>query len=742
MRLGFRCSVGVLVMCCAAVAAAAQRLPEPVTFLAGGSASRSAGMQINPDATRKLRESTGTVSLMGVPLITGQSANFTMQPVQVFSGNATLWSVNADGTTTPLALPATHAWSGADPTDSSRVMFVSANEKSQLRAMIISDSQTSVTVIAPDSSQPGSDYSIRPAALPKIPMCSELPDQACGLPSDQADGTISHQARSTTLYDIELMTDVSNDLYKQLKSDDAVVMDYLVDLYGAVNTIYRRDLQAQFVVVNLAIWHVPDGFSAQHPEDKLPGSSQPNPALTTGDQLYNYRDFTNANRSAAHFDLSQLLDSKDDLGGLAYMDVLSSDFQNSPKYRTSVCNVYGTDDFPGNINTYYWDTMVTAHELGHNVGSPHTHCYTPPIDCCATEACSTCGTASASAGTIMSYCHLWLNSGGSMQMVFHPRCIDKMRPKIETSPILSPHVAQAALQVYGVQSLAAFPNSEPSKATTLVSRQVNGPTITQTFTIVNSGDIATNLSGTPPVAISGSPYLTVTAQPGKTTLAPGESSTFAVQFNPQSWTPQNAQISIPATGIGTFVLKIAGVITPMSAPSTGTFTGSQPINQNTGSYTEIPITIAGVPGRVSDVQVKINGSNCLDPAQTGIQHPYVGDLEMVLESPGGTQVVLMDSPGAGTYGAAGANFCNTLFSDAPGNPAIESITAAGAPYSGTYQPDEPFSRFLGELPNGTWKILVYDAASPDTGIVHSISVIVRGEAQTDVSDWPLYGEQR
>ena len=42
--------------------------------------------------------------------------------------------------------------------------------------------------------------------------------------------------------------------------------------------------------------------------------------------------------------------------------------------------VYGGFDLasPSNI----WDVMVLTHELGHNFGSPHTHCYSPPIDRC------------------------------------------------------------------------------------------------------------------------------------------------------------------------------------------------------------------------------------------------------------------------------------------------------------------------------------------------------------------------
>jgi hypothetical protein len=85
-----------------------------------------------------------------------------------------------------------------------------------------------------------------------------------------------------------------------------------------------------------------------------------------------------------------------------------------------------------------WDYFAMAHEIGHNAGSPHTHCMGPPTYPDWTDMCygseSGCYSGSPQSpgpgnGTIMSYCHLlgWSN----VSLKFHPRCInDQMMPLI------------------------------------------------------------------------------------------------------------------------------------------------------------------------------------------------------------------------------------------------------------------------------------------------------------------------
>ncbi len=79
------------------------------------------------------------------------------------------------------------------------------------------------------------------------------------------------------------------------------------------------------------------------------------------------------------------------------------------------------------------NVRVGAHELGHNFGSRHTHCYDPVIDECygnqggCFSGAVSCPTATGGKGTMMSYCHVPTASGGancgSNLIEFHSRVI-------------------------------------------------------------------------------------------------------------------------------------------------------------------------------------------------------------------------------------------------------------------------------------------------------------------------------
>ena len=127
-------------------------------------------------------------------------------------------------------------------------------------------------------------------------------------------------------------------------------------------------------------------------------SADPYPTTSSGDALEYFKDY----RVLFNGDLAHLVTYDDEnLGGVAYVPALCSD------YTYAYSNIYNFySDFP----TYSWTVDVFTHEMGHNLGSPHTHSCSWPggaIDNCYTpEGGCDPGPEPTDGGTIMSYCHL------------------------------------------------------------------------------------------------------------------------------------------------------------------------------------------------------------------------------------------------------------------------------------------------------------------------------------------------
>lgn len=107
------------------------------------------------------------------------------------------------------------------------------------------------------------------------------------------------------------------------------------------------------------------------------------------------------------------------LGGLAWLDVLCTTPFQAPDGSGGFLWVgpysMANDDIMTNIPdipVYSWDVEASSHEMGHNIGSPHTQSCSwtgGPIDNCVgveDGSCSPGPAPAASGGTIMSYCHL------------------------------------------------------------------------------------------------------------------------------------------------------------------------------------------------------------------------------------------------------------------------------------------------------------------------------------------------
>ena len=120
-----------------------------------------------------------------------------------------------------------------------------------------------------------------------------------------------------------------------------------------------------------------------------------------------------------------------------------------------------------------------------------------------------------------------------------------------------------------------------------------------------------------------------------------------------------------------------------------------------------PLTVDR-PGTIDDLDVEI----------TALDHTWVGDLVIKLRGPDGTTVTLMDQAGGG-----GHNLRDTIFDDQAAT-SIQDVSAADAPFTGRYRPDQPLSAFAGKPLAGTWTLQVSDMTTPDQGTLQTFALLV------------------
>lgn len=89
-----------------------------------------------------------------------------------------------------------------------------------------------------------------------------------------------------------------------------------------------------------------------------------------------------------------------------------------------------------------------------------------------------------------------------------------------------------------------------------------------------------------------------------------------------------------------------------------------------------------------------------------IYHSWVGDLDITLRSPSGTEVLL-----SADNGGAGHNIFNAVFDDDAELP----IHGAAAPFTGQWYPQESLSAFNNEPASGEWHLIILDDFPVDQG---------------------------
>ncbi len=194
---------------------------------------------------------------------------------------------------------------------------------------------------------------------------------------------------------------------------------YIANLFAAHNVIYERD-------VNLRILQ---GYTILRPSTTADPYVQSGTGNADGAKLVEFGDYWNQHypttviRRALAMMLSGKQGSNNSASGIAWVPGLCS------------ANGYSFNQvFKFAEQTAGNDVGVVAHEVGHNMSSPHTHCYAnPKPDVCYNgESCYSGSTACpalatyngvSARGTLMSYCHVL--GGCDKADVFHTESLSR-----------------------------------------------------------------------------------------------------------------------------------------------------------------------------------------------------------------------------------------------------------------------------------------------------------------------------
>ncbi len=422
------------------------------------------------------------------------------------------------------------------------------------------------------------------------------------------------------------------ELYQAKSSNVTTTTNYATGAYNNVAAIYQNE-SISTQVSEVFVWTTADSY---------PAASDPNAILAA---------FGTLRQDTFNGDLAHLLSgvSSGGYSGLAWLGVLCNTYwapQQSGRFAYSqIAHSYQA------LPTYSWTVGCITHEMGHNLGSPHTHscCWTGGAldNCVAVESCgsTSCspGPAPVNGGTIMSYCHI-TGAGINFNNGFGTQPGDLIRAEYNAAACLPGDVPPvASFTNTPVSGLAVSFNATATGANNTyswnfgdpasgASNTATGANATHTFSAAGTYSVALTVSNdcgsdietlnvivtnyTPPVVCSGAQ--TINNCSG--VITDGSSGDYANN--------KNCTWLIAPTGASSVTLTFTLFNTEADWDFVDVYNGSNASAPLLGSYsgTSLPPTLTATSGQMfvrftSDVSVVDDGFSanysCTIPEPTG-----------------------------------------------------------------------------------------------------------------------------
>ena len=397
-----------------------QNLASPLVTVSGDELPanlRGSVTALAPDElVWKAMEATNHVRLQGVPVSATRQVNLVLQRIEPFTADARIVAarINAKGTLDEQVLPRPQGqwWGGTVEGDPRSKVMLSRSAAGILG--FVQDAYGTAVITGDRIGGKGPLLAYQLGELPPGTIewepwtCQELT-----APIDENLGNNSPVMLVQPCRQIRIAVETDAELFQRFAGSPqpiATSSAYIATVFAGIQQIYQRDLQILPAVNFLRLW---------------PTADDPWTQDSAGNQLYEFRTWWQTNMTAQPRELATMLSTRGLGGGVAWLNVACNQDWG---YSVSG-NLAGAFPYPLiNNHPQNWDIMVTSHELGHNIGSVHTHDFCPePGDSCAPPGYfGSCQTAQAciATGTIMSYCHTCSGGMTNVLLDFHPLCID------------------------------------------------------------------------------------------------------------------------------------------------------------------------------------------------------------------------------------------------------------------------------------------------------------------------------
>jgi hypothetical protein len=218
---------------------------------------------------------------------------------------------------------------------------------------------------------------------------------------------------------VRVYIECDRQMYLNHGSNTTNVLNYVTGLFNVVTTLYQNETILT-AISQVLVWTTTDPYAS---------TTNTSAALTA---------FQNAMAGGFNGDLAHLFSARSLGGGKASGFGVLCHSNNGMRSAVSGNLTTTTPTFP----TYSWNSMVVTHEMGHCLGSRHTHACVwngnnTAIDGCAGFVEGSCALPSSpsAGGTIMSYCHTQ-SVGINFNLGFGPQPGNAIRNHVYNAPCL------------------------------------------------------------------------------------------------------------------------------------------------------------------------------------------------------------------------------------------------------------------------------------------------------------------